>query len=364
MFLIDRSIIIVFLCAFFLTGCSEELVEQKQRLRHVKFLQVKANTAGQMRTYSGLAKGQQEADLSFKLAGTVSSKPVIVGDALKKDQLIAQLEPSQYELQVQQAHATLAQARASMRNAIATFERLKGLYENNNTSQNELDSARASAEYSQAQVQAARKGMELAQLNLSYTRLKSTGSCEVAQTYVEIDENVGQGQIVAKVSCGRAMNVEIGVPARYVATVNKGMEATVIFSSLPDKKFSGLVSEVGGVSSSGGATFPVKVELKNSENDIRSGMAAEVTLNFASQMAEQHIVIPAIAVIEEGATRYVYLLEKSPKEKVNVIKKVPVSIGELTANGIEIIKGLKIGDKVVTAGVSVIRDGLEVRAEQ
>jgi len=359
-----KSLTMILLCTFILSGCGEEPVEQKQRLRQVKFLQVEANTAGQIRTYSGLAKGQLEADLSFKLAGTIASLPVIVGEKLKKNQLIAQIEPSQYELQAQQAHATLAQARASMRNAISTFERLKGLYENNNTSQNELDAARASSEFSQAQVQAARKGMELAQLNLSYTRLKSTGGCEIAQTYVEIDENVGRGKIIAKVSCGRTMDVEIGVPARYVATVNKGMAANVILSSLPDKKFSGLVSEVGGISSSGGATFPVKVELKNRDNDIRSGMAAEVTLNFASQMAEQHIVIPAIAVIEEGESRYVYLLEKTKKEKVNVIKKVAVTIGDLTVNGIEIIAGLKIGDKVVTAGVSVIRDGLEVRAEQ
>lgn len=353
-----------FIFSMVLTGCGEEQLEKTQNLRNVKYLQVKTNTEGQSRVFSGLAKGQEEVDLSFKLAGTVSALPVKVGDQLKKNQVIAQLDPIQFELQAQQAHATLAQALASMRNASATFERLKGLYENNNASQNELDSARASAEFSQAQVKAARKGLELAQLNLSYTRLRSTNNCEVAQTYVDTHENVGSGQSIAKVSCGRAMDVEIGIPARYVATVNKGMVANVIFSALPDKKFSGLVSEVGGVSTSGGATFPVKVELKNSNNDIRSGMSAEVTLKFAQQVAENHIIVPAIAVIEEGDSRYVYVLENTQTDNINKIKKLSVTIGELTANGIEITSGLKTGDRVVTAGVSVIRDGLEVRAGQ
>jgi len=364
MFFNKQAVLIIILSPFLLSGCGQEEIQEQQKLRQVKTLEVKANTQGQVRSFSGLAKGQMEANLSFKLAGTISSLPVKVGDQLKKGQLIAQIDPLQFELQAQQAHATLAQATASMRNASATYERLKGLYENNNASQNELDAARASSEFSYAQVKAARKGLELAQLNLSHTYLKSSSRCDVAEVYVENHENVGSGQTIAKVSCGHAMDVEIGVPARFVASVDKGMSARVTFSALPEKQFTGLVSEVGVSSSSGGASFPVNVILKNEQQLIRSGMSADVSLSFDNQTASKSFVLPAFSVIENDKGRFVYLLEKTDKENIGVIKQVQVSVGELTAKGLEIISGIKAGDKVVVAGVSVIRDGLNVRTEQ
>ncbi|GEM_PF-199967 len=359
----NRSLLMFTLSVLLLSGCEQEQVQEPQKLRKVKILQVKPNTAGQVRTFSGLAKGQMEANLSFKLAGTISSLPVKVGDKLKKSQLIAQIDPLQFELQAQQSHATLAQAMASMRNAVATFERLKGLYENNNASKHELDAARASAEFSQAQVKAARKGLELAQLNLSYTRLKSSNECDVAEIFIENHENVGSGQSIAKVSCGKAMDIEIGVPAQYVASVKKDMLATIIFNALPDEKFTGVVSEVGVSSSSGGASFPVNVTLKNEKGFIRSGMSADVTVNFDMQFAQKNMVIPAFSVIEKNQQKFVFLLKNTDKENTGVIKQVLVTVGELTSNGLEILSGLTTGDKVIVAGVSMMRDELKVRTE-
>jgi len=364
MFFNKQTVLIIILSSFLLSGCGQEDVQEQQKLRRVKVLEVKANTQGQVRSFSGLAKGQMEANLSFKLAGTISSLPVKVGDKLKKGQLISQIDPLQFELQAQQSHATLAQATASMRNASATYERLKGLYENNNASQNELDAARASSEFSYAQVKAARKGLELAQLNLSHTYLKASSNCDVAEVDVENHENVGSGQTIAKVSCSRAMDVEIGVPARFVGSVAKGMEAEVTFNALPEKQFIGIVTEVGVSSSSGGASFPVNVALKNQQALIRSGMSADVRLSFDLQSVTKNFVLPTFSVIENDKGRFVYLLEKTETENVGIIKQVPVSIGELTSNGLEIITGIKVGDQVVIAGVSVIRDGLNVRTEQ
>lgn len=356
----NYRLIILLLCTPLLNACSEEKLQFEQRLRSVKYQKITTLSSGSSRTFSGIAKGSQEANLSFKIAGTIKSLPIKIGYQLKAGQLIAQLDASQYELQSQQAQATLAQASAALRNARAVLERLKGLYENNNASRQELDAARASADSNQAQVRVARKSLELARLNLSYTRLKSVKNCVIAEVNVENNENISSGQSIVKVSCGQQMNVEIAVPATYVTLIKQQMSAQVTFNSHPDKNYQAIVSEVS-VTANGGATFPVTLTLKKNPKEIRSGMVVEVTFVFTQQTRPKAIVIPAIAVSEDMQGRFVYIVELSEDKNTGIIRRSKVTIGELTVDGLEIIKGLALGDKVVIAGVTVIRDGLKVR---
>ncbi|MCF6250597.1 MAG: efflux RND transporter periplasmic adaptor subunit [Methylococcaceae bacterium] len=359
---VNYRVIILLLCISLLSGCSEEKLKVEQRLRSVKYQEITTLSTGSSRTFSGVAKGSQEANLSFKIAGTIKNLPVKVGDQLKAGQLIAQLDASQYELQSQQAQATLAQSTAALRNTRAVLERLKGLYENNNASRQELDAARASADSTQAQVRVARKSLELAKLNLSYTQLKSVKACVVAEVNIENNENISSGQSIVKVSCGQQMNVEIAVPDSYVTLIKQQMSAQVSFSAHPDKSYSATVSEVS-VTANGGATFPVTLALNDNPENIRSGMVVEVKFLFTQQANSKAIVIPAIAVAEDMQGRYVYVVESSEDENIGIIKRRQVIIGELTVNGLEIIEGLDLADKVVTAGVTVIRDGLKVRID-
>jgi RND family efflux transporter MFP subunit len=359
-----RSVVLIIVCSALLIGCEQEKTTEEPRLRSVKYQEIKTNNLGASRTFSGLAKSSQEANLSFKIVGTIQSLPMKVGQQLKAGQLIAQLDSSQYELQIQQSQAALAQAKAGLRNAKASFERLKGLYENNNASRNDLDAARASAESNQAQVRAANKGLELARLNLSYTQLKSNKDCRVAEVNVKNNENVGSGQSIVKVNCGQQMDVEVAVPGLYVTSIMQDMPVEVTFSTLPGKKLAATVSEVGVASSGGGATFPVTVSLKNNPQGLRSGMVAEVLFNFSHKAsAGDIIVVPAIAVSEDMQGRYVYIVNPGDTKNVGIIKRINVSVGELTANGLTITEGLTATDKVVTAGVTVIRDGLKVRMD-
>lgn len=365
MLLNTRSVLIIIFCSTLLFACEQEQHNEKTRLRSVKYQVIKINNRGSSRTFSGLAKGSQEVNLSFRIAGTIQSLPIKVGQQLKAGQLIAQLDPSQYQLQVKQARASLAQAIAGLRNARARFERLKGLYENNNASRNDLDASRASADSNQAQVQAANKSLELARLNLSFTQLKLTKDCSVAEVNVENNENVSSGQSIVNVSCGQKMNVEIAVPGLFVASIKQNMPVEVTFSTLPGKKLAAIVSEVGVASSGGGGgTFPVTVSLEKNPQGLRSGMVAEVSFYFSRQAsAENIILVPTIAVSEDMQGRFVYLVESDGTKNVGIIKRHKVSVGELTANGLEITEGLSLNDKVVIAGVTVIRDGLKVRVD-
>ena len=340
------------------SGDNDETIEEAP-LRPVRYMTVAPIEAGTMRTFSGLAKSGQESNLSFRVGGVIQSLPIEVGDQLKAGQLIAEIDPSQYQLEAQQAVANLSQAEATMRNAQANFERVKGLYENNNASRNDLDSARATAESSEAQVSAARKALELARLNVSYTRLKASEACGIADVLTELNENVSAGQTIVAVTCGDQLDVELAVPESMIALIKRDMNASVNFSAIPDKTFPAKVTEVG-VASTTGATYPVTVALMENVEGLRSGLAAQVSFEFDMNGGETNYILPAVAVGEDVAGRYIFMVDSTQEKGVGQVRRQAVTTGNLTPKGLEIIEGVKEGDRVVIAGVNVVRDGFKV----
>ena len=356
------QIILCVFMLFILTACSNEsdtVVETEPILRPVRYVTASSIELGTMRTFSGLAKAGQESNLSFRVGGVIQSLPVEVGDFISSGDPIAKIDPSQYQLEAQQASANLSQAEATLRNAESNFDRIKGLYENNNASRNDLDSARATAESSKAQVRAARKALELARLNVSYTNLNASEDCKIATVATEMNENVSAGQTIVSVTCGERSEVELAVPESIIGSIKRGMDATVNFSAFPGKSFSSKVTEVG-VASSSGATYPVTVELLELPDGFRSGLAAQVSFAFNMNGNKKQILLPTVSVGEDIKGRYVFIVKPTEEKGVGIVQRQAVSTGELTPKGLEITQGINEGDKVVVAGVNVIREGLKV----
>ena len=135
---------------------------------------VEPGSGEQVRSFSGVSKSEQEASLSFKVSGTLRALHAAVGEALEPGQVIAELDPAQFELQAQQAQADLTRAMAEQRNAQSAYQRLRGLYENQNAAKHDLDTARAASEAAEALVNVARRALDIARLNVSYTCLLYT----------------------------------------------------------------------------------------------------------------------------------------------------------------------------------------------
>lgn len=338
-------------------GCAEQLEDDAAGpvLRPVRVAEVTQTADVRTRSFSGVSQSTQASRMSFQVGGSVIELPVQVGDRLSAGQMIARLNPSTYDLQVQQAEASLAQATASQRNADANYSRVKGLYANNNASRNDLDSARASSESAEAQVRSARKALQIAQLNKSYTRLDAANDCTIASVDVELNENVSAGAQIAKVNCGAGIEIDLGIPEGLIGGFEQGMPAIIRFTALGEREYLGEVTEVGVASGASATTYPVVVSLTESDPSIRPSMAAEVTFEFALGASAAAFVIPASAVINDERGRFVYIAEPSANGQA-VIRRRGVEVGELTELGIQIRSGLTLGDLVVTAGTTVIRE--------
>jgi len=343
-------------------GCAEQ-TPPEPALRPVRTQQVFSTGVERVRSFSGIARAGQESRLSFKVAGTVELLDVKLGDRVRQGQVLARLDPQDYQLRVEDTEATLARIRAEVRNAEANYARIRELYENNNASRNDLDASLAGFESARAALESGEKRLEQARLQLSYTRLEAPSAGAISQVPVEVNENVQPGQTVAVLTSGARPEVEIGMPEVFISRVREGQSVEVTFDALGNRSFRATVTEVGVASTGLATTFPVKARLESDESEILPGMAAEVHFRFDDGEARERIEVPAFAVGEDREGRYVYVVEEVGEGIGRALRR-EVTVGGLTADGgLEILQGLVDGDRVVTAGVSRIQDGRKVRLD-
>jgi len=353
-----KKLIVLSLATVIISACgkNEDVVEEQ--LRPVRYVTVSDENVFRNRSFSGTSKSTRESRRSFKVPGTIVSLPVQIGQRLAAGDLIAEIDSATYVLQAQQAQASLLEAQANDRRAAANYERTKGLYANDNASLNDLELSRAQAESARAVVASANKALEIARLNTSYTKLQADTDCSIASLDVEVNENVSAGQQVAAVSCGEEFEVNLDIPESVIASVSEATPVSVTFGAIPDQVFSGTISEVSVASNAASAGFPIVVKINGSHPSLRSGLAANVMFQFDSSTASGGgVVLPVSAVVRDPSGTFVFIAGAGENEGETIVRRRAVTLGELSQSGIEIVDGLQVGDRVITAGTSVIRDG-------
>lgn len=343
-----------------LVGCDQAPVEDEQIVRPVRYTRVVAQGESEARTYSGTARAELETDLSFRVGGTLTQRSVDVGDEVVRGDLVAALDSTDFQVRLDEARAGLARAEAERRNAEASYERTRDLYENQNASRTQLDSARALAESAEAQYRAAAQQVEAARLQLSYARLTAPQECTVAQTFVEVNQNVSPGQPVVQLNCGGCAEVAVSVSDTDISRVDEGMKVTATINALPGAEIPGVVQQVGIATGARSTTYPVTVALQENCESVRSGMAVDVRFDFPTAATEGNPVVPYVAVGEDRAGHFVFVLEPDAGSRLFANRRA-VEIGAATSSGIVITDGLNVGELIATAGVRRLASGQEVR---
>ena len=355
---IRRALIVLPLVATAI-GCEQAPLEEQTVVRPVRYMEVVAQGGSEPRTYSGAARAEVETALSFRVGGTLTQRSVDVGDEVERGDLVAALDSTDFQVKLDEARAGLARAEAEQRNADANYERTRDLYESQNASRGELDAARALSESAEAQYRAAAQQVEAARLQLSYSRLTAPQACTVAETFVEVNQNVSPGQPVVQLNCGGCAEVVVSVSDTDISRVDRGMDVTARVTALPGTPIPGVVSEVGVATGARSTTYPVTIALTERCDEVRSGMAVDVRFEFPTTAVGDNPVVPYVAVGEDRDGNYVFVIEADENSVLRAMRR-PVEVGGATASGIVILDGLETGELIATAGVRRLNSGQEV----
>lgn len=363
-----KNILIFALVCFFSVfySCGEkkeaENKDETKRLRPVRAVKAEIPQNGKVKIFSGVISSSLSSKLSFKVPGTICKINVDKGDNVKKGEVIASLDSIDYELKVQEVLGSLARAKAQWKNAEAVYSRVTSLYERGNASISEVDQTRAAFDSARAVVESVEKQVELVKRNLEYTKLFAPMDCNIASVHSEENENIQPGQPIAVVNCGNSMEVNIQVPSSFLSEVKKGKPALVKIDPFKDKKFKGIIKEVGTSPNALNTSYPVTISLGKNLEGIRPGMSAIVEIEPKSLESNSYPVLPPVCVGEDSRGNFVWKLDFENKT-IGIIQKVYVELGDFFGSKIIVTKGIEPGEFFVSAGVSQVRQGLKVRVE-
>ena len=380
---------LIFFSLLIATSCGKKEQQEEEIIRPIKFGKIIKSTGDESYTFSGTAQANNETNLSFRVSGTLRTVQIKLGDRVRKGQLLATIDPSDFNISLDKAIAQKKGAEAGLISAetqiksaesklIASksnFQRIENLYENNSVPLSEYEQAKATYEADASQYQATKaqyeasrtevtasdKQKESARNQVNYTRLEAPFDGVISEVSVEENETVASGNAIAVISTEAKPQVNLGIPEVFINKIYKGQSVKIQFSVLAGKSFDGIVEEVAFAAGSS-PTYPVNVRIIKPSDEIRPGMAANVTFDFSGKQAKavERIIAPIKAVGEGNNGNFVFVLEGNPDGNY-IVKKRDVKIGDLLSTGFEIKEGLKEGELVATAGLKSLLDGMKVK---
>lgn len=346
---------------FLLSACNRNNEKRTEIIKPVKYEKIAYLNNKETHKFSGIVKSEYETKLSFKVGGTLNSVKVKLGDKVKKGQLIAGIDPIDYEIQKEQAIAQKKSAESQLIMAQSTFVRVEKLYENNSVALSEYEKAKANLASAQSQFKANDKQVEASKNQIAYTQLFAPMNGVITSLAVESNEIVGSGRIIAVLSSEGNPEIEVGVPEALVSKLTKGQGVGIEFPSLANTNFKGKIEKIAFASGQS-STYPVMVSIASPMSDIRPGMSADVSFyeEAISGNKPSDIVAPTEAVGKSAEGNFVFVLHKT-SDAHYLLEKRPVLIGKILPNGFEIINGLEENELVATAGLTFLRDGMKVK---
>jgi RND family efflux transporter MFP subunit len=293
----------------------------------------------------GRARSAQEVDLAFDVSGTLIERPVSIGSQVKEGDLIARLDPRDFQ-------ANLRAAEADARIAKRNFDRGAELVATNFISEAEFDRLEARVDISQA-------SLELAQKALTDSEIYAPFSGVIATLSVENFQSVRAKAPIARLLGVDMIEMVVNVSENQMTNLPFIDNIEVEFDALPGLRLPATITEISSEASQTTRTFPITLSMKQpADRKVLAGMAgtAHVTGTPDDEGALGY-VIPAGALFGEpvGNISKVWVVQQD-----NTVSSRQVSVGRVTAGGVQILEGLQGGDLIATAGIHTLSEGQEV----
>ncbi|MET3591513.1 RND family efflux transporter MFP subunit [Mesorhizobium shonense] len=343
------------IAALGLAGCSQEKAAVVQEvIRPVKVVEIgEAQTTRQL-DYSGSVRARTEMNLGFRIAGKVTERLVDIGQHVNEGDVLARVDPSDYELSVKSAEASLDAAERQVETVDLARKRAEQLYAKNFAPKSQLDQATLSYDQAVATRDAARSTLAQAENQVHYTDLKASKAGIVTAISADIGQVVGAGTPVMTVAVDGEKEVLIAVPEMDIAGFRPGKEVKASFWSDDALTLDGKVREVAGSADPQSRTFAVRVSLPNDPR-VLLGMTANVAATVGSKA--QLVSIPLTAMAEKDGKHIVWTVDRAS----DTVHPRPIKIANFTADGVAVAEGLKQGDVVVAAGTQFMTENLKVK---
>ena len=351
--LVQFSAVIAWLAASGV-GCGEAPQVEPEVARPIKILELGGPGAGSVREFPGQVSAAQHVELAFEASGQLIEFPVREAQEVTKGQLLARLDPRDFEARRDSENAKLELARSE-------FERAQALFKADVASEQQLDRAQHAYDVAKANAKQAVKSFE------DDAVLKAPFSGVVAKTLVENFQNVQAKEPVLILQDASSLELIVNIPEADFARMVPGLSLEernarsrpeVAISAHPGRRFPARLKEFSTTADPTTRTYEAVVAFDRPDDvTISPGMTARVIFHVSGTAREAGISIPSSAALaDERGDAYVWKLDPVTMK----VSRGAVSLGALTGDSVRVRDGLEAGDWVALTGVHHLQEGMEV----
>lgn len=349
----------------------ETEVPQKEVIRPVKTVTLRSNGKGGLWQYYGTLQGGRRVDLSFRVAGPIRSINVDRGASVKKGQLLATLDPRDYQTQLKQAQSNQAQAQAQYENAEANFKRYENLYKRKVVPKSTYDTYKTEMNVARSALNVAKGTTTAVRDSLKDTELRAPFDGVIVDRLVENFQDVNASQTIFILQDISMLEIVFNIPENDVIWASKAAAADAAadksspllvrakFDAIPGKSFPLTFKEVVLQADRNTNTFPVTAVMPQQDNvALLPGMNATVEVELPdTENGEKVFTVPQNAVVTSGDKTYVWRCNNNVVERVSVTQNTPHNNGFIEISS----EQLQDGNIIVVAGAHLLHEGQKVR---
>ncbi|WP_162062765.1 efflux RND transporter periplasmic adaptor subunit [Vibrio taketomensis] len=321
------------------TGCGKDLPPVPEpESRPAKLFTVTVGNSAFERRFPATTEAGDRAVLAFRVPGLLQTIDVVAGQSVVKGQVLATLNPDEYELLAQQAQA-------QYRLADVQYQRSKKLRRDAVVSEQDFDEAKANRNSAKAY-------LDQANANLRYTRLVAPYDGTISLVPAENHEYIAAKAGVMNIQTNSLMKVFFQLPDGLLGRFSTGAnpEAYMLFDAFPGNTYPLTFQEIDTEADPKTGSYKVTMVMERPENTgILPGMSGTVRVVAASSTATR---IPSSALFDENGKTCVWRVNDQ-----GIVEKAAVELNDKQ----QVVSGLNDGDKIVMSGVSGITPGIKVR---
>lgn len=314
---------------------SEEATETQNEKVKVKVETVSVQDVEQLSEFTATVEANIKNNIAPQTPFRIEKIFAEVGDHVKAGQLLAKMDAT-----------SLKQAKIQLDNQEIEFKRIDELYKVGGASKSAWDAQKTSLEVAR----------ETYKNLVENTQLLSPISGIVTARNYDSGDMYSGGNPIYTVEEIRPVKLMVNVSESLFTKVKKGHEVDIRLDVYGDEVFKGKVNLVYPTIDPATRTFPVEIKIANSDERVRPGMFARVTMSFGHM---DHVVAPDRSIVKQSGAgdRYIYVC------KDGKVSNQKVELGRRMGDKYEIISGVEDGDQVVITGQSRLTNGMEVEIE-
>jgi multidrug efflux pump subunit AcrA (membrane-fusion protein) len=400
--------VLIFL-VLIISGCQAD-DSPPEIIRPVKVMTAPDSSRTLTRVFPGKISPAREVNLSFRVSNRMTHFPVKEGQYVESGDVIASMDPRDFETAVRNIRGNLDEARANLKamqagarledirslesrlvaaraamdEANLQYERYRKLHETGAVATSVLDNARSRQEEArsnvrslemelekalagardedieamQARIRSLEAGLDEAGSALEDSVLRAPFDGFVAEKYVDSHENISAGQPVVRLQDMSRLEISAGLPEQLMVRKDTIKSIHILLETFPQHFFPARIKEITTDASAMTMTYRLTAVMDRPlDIPVYPSMAADMYIAFSTEPGSTNVVVPETALVSRDGSSRLWFFDPD----TGTVSSREVETGEMTRGGVQIVQGIRPGEILVSAGADFLEEGQKVR---